>query len=361
MSFLNRVLQPPTYGYEREGVFYKPSNGEVLREFFSRMNLFADRKNWLALWGWGTSFLLIVPFFIFLFKYFTLPLALWGFIYSMIVLGTHGTIYYHRYGTHRGYVFAEGGWGAVWKFITRNLVIKIIPEETYIVSHHVHHFISEEAGDPYNVNGGWLYCFLADVTHQPVAKDLSEVEYQRMTNMVEHTGMYVNSYAQYKKWGSLCHPLFMITHFVLNWAFWYGTFYLMGGHALAVATFGWSFVWAFGVRTFNYTGHGSGKDLRQEGIDFNRKDHSINQRWPGLITGEWHNNHHLYPNGARAGFLPYQLDTAWWYIKFVSAIGAVASYRDNTADFYKNHYLPYLEKKKQSSSTGSLENAVAGT
>lgn len=346
MSFLNRILEVPRYGYERDGELIKPSVRTILGEFAHRCNFVRDRRNWLAFFGWWSSFLLIVPAIFFFTDYFSWPLALWGFVYSMVIMGTHGTIYYHRYGTHRAYTFSNTWSGRVARFVTRNLVIKIIPEETYIVSHHVHHFLSEKPGDPYNVNGGFWYCFMADVTQQPIAKDLSKEEYQRLTHMVEHTGQHINSYEMYKKWGTLCHPAFMIGHFIANWAFWAAFFYVVGGPGLAMATFAGAFFWAFGVRTFNFSGHGAGKDKRQEGIDFFQADHSINQNWPGLITGEWHNNHHLYPNGARAGFLPNQIDFAWWYIKGLSVLGLVSHYRDFKADFYKTHYEPYLAKKR---------------
>jgi stearoyl-CoA desaturase (delta-9 desaturase) len=183
------------------------------------------------------------------------------------------------------------------------------------------------------------------VNHQKIAQDLSEKDYHSLTKLLNHTGVRINSYQQYLKWGSLCHPFFTVSHFVLNWAFWYGMFYLAGGHALAIAIFGVAVIWAFGIRTFNYDGHGGGKDKRQEGIDFNRKDLSINQLWPGYAASEWHNNHHLYPNSARTGFLPYQLDLAWWFIRFYSFIGGIKSYRENKADFMKEYYEPYLSKR----------------
>jgi stearoyl-CoA desaturase (delta-9 desaturase) len=224
-------------------------------------------------------------------------------------------------------------------------VIKIVPEEVYAISHHVHHYRSEKPGDPYNVNGGWLYCFLADANHQAIARNLSEKDYRRVCGMIEHTGIRLNSYSQYLKWGSIAHPFTTLIHYILNWGFWYGTFFLIGGHALAVALFGMSGVWAIGIRTYNFEGHGKGKDQRQDGIDFNRDDLSVNQLWPGFVAGEWHNNHHLYPNGARSGFLPYQLDLAWLFIQFYSKIGGIKCYRDYKADFMRDHYLPYLAKK----------------
>jgi fatty-acid desaturase len=66
-------------------------------------------------------------------------------------------------------------------------------------------------------------------------------------------------------------------------------------YGLACAVFGSAGIWAVGVRTFNYEGHGKGEDKRRDGVDYNREDMSINQVWPGYVAGEWHNNHHLLP------------------------------------------------------------------
>ena len=341
MAFLERVLEPPSYGFVRDGKFYKPSNGEIFREFFSRLNIFKTRKNWLPFFGWASSASLAIPLVIFLTHYFSWKLAFAGFIYSMVCLGTHGTIYLHRYSTHRAYQFA----GPVWRFIVRNLVIKVIAEEIYVISHHVHHAYSEKPGDPYNAHGGFLYCFLADVNHQLIARNLSEHDYSRLSQLMAHTGVRCNTYAQYQKWGSLCSPVRTVAAFALNWAFWYGIFFLLGGHALAIALFGATGFWAFGVRTFNYEGHGRGVDKRQRGIDFNREDFSINQIWPGYVSGEWHNNHHLFANGARAGFLPYQLDLAWLFIRFYYAVGGITSYRDYKEEFLRDYYEPYLKEE----------------
>ncbi len=342
MAFLDKILDPPSYGYEHDGKLIVPSHRALFREFFHKTNIFRDKRQWVPFFSWITTLSFAIPLAYFLIYHFSFLLLFCGFIYSMVILGTHGTIWYHRYSTHRGYQFAN----PCTRFLVKNLVVKIIPDELYVVSHHVHHFKSEEPGDPYNVHGGWLYCFLADANHQPIAKDLTEEEYRRVTSLLAHTGIRMNSYKQYQRWGSVCHPLFTTLHFALNWTFWYGAFYLMGGHPLALVIFGSCGVWGIGVRTFNFDGHGAGKDKRQDGIDFNRTDHSINQLWPGLVTGEWHNNHHLYPNGARAGFLPYQLDYAWYFIWFLAQVGGVTSYRDDKADFLQKHYLPYLNRIK---------------
>ena len=350
MNFLNRVLEPPTYGFSRDGHLYVPTTREILGEFFKRLNLFKSKKNWLSVWSWFVTVSLSVPFLIFLTHYFSWPLFLLGMVYSMVFLGSHGTVYLHRFSTHRAFRFSN----SFSRFIVRNLVIKIIPEEVYVVSHYVHHLLSEKPGDPYNAHGGWLYCFLADVNHQPIARNLSQKDYSLVAKLMNQTGVHLNTYEQYRYWGSLCHPSWTILHFVLNWSFWYGLFFLLGGHALATAIFGCSVIWAFGVRTFNYDGHGGGKDKRQEGIDFNRADLSINQVWPGYVAGEWHNNHHLYPAGARSGFLPYQLDLAWEFIRFYHWIGGISSYLDYKKDFYEKFYLPYLRQKEDQEKKGKV-------
>jgi len=75
---------------------------------------------------------------------------------------------------------------------------------------------------------------------------------------------------------------------------------------------------------------------------------SINQLWPGIVAGEWHNNHHLYPRSARSGFKAHQIDFAWYYIKLMSMLGAVTTYRDSKKQFFKDHHEPYINSKKQS-------------
>jgi stearoyl-CoA desaturase (delta-9 desaturase) len=91
--------------------------------------------------------------------------------------------------------------------------------------------------------------------------------------------------------------------------------------------------WYVLVRAFNYTGHGSGHNKHVDGVDFDRSNLSINQTRPGIFSGEWHNNHHMYPDSARAGFLNYQLDLAWIYIYCMHKIGVVGRYNDSKKEF----------------------------
>jgi sn-1 stearoyl-lipid 9-desaturase len=342
MAFLDHVLQAPAYGWKDDcGNLMKPTSKEILREFFNRLNIFRSRKNWLPFLSWLKVVCLIPFLFIFIFNYFSIPMLLVMFLYSMIIMGTHGTIWHHRYCTHRAYKFRNG----FWRFVTQHLTIKVIPEEIYVISHHVHHAKSDQPGDPYNAQAGFLYCFLADVVHQPIAKNLSEADYARVKSLMKHTGVRGNTYAQYLYWGSYANPFRTVLTWVINWAFWYAVFYLIGGNALACAVFGAAGFWAVGVRTFNYEGHAKGEDKQREGTDYHDKDKSINQLWPGIVAGEWHNNHHLFPKSARSGFKPHQVDMAFCYIKLLSLVGAVSSYKDDKARFYKEHHAPYCAAK----------------
>ncbi|WP_373048754.1 fatty acid desaturase [Vulgatibacter sp.] len=333
MSFIDRVLEAPTYGWERDGKLSAPPVRELLRHTLARLNVFRDRRNWVAFssWFWSLAF---APFLlVFLTKYFSLPLLAVGLVYAMVVVGSHGTIWFHRYSTHRAYQFRH----PLVRFAVENLVPKVIINELYTISHHVHHARSEQPGDPYNAQGGFFYCFLADVNHQPIARDLSRQDYGKLQRLMSHTGVRTNSYERYLRWGSLARPLRTTLGFAASWAFWYGTFFLIGGHALATALFGCTFLWAVGIRTFNYDGHGKGKDKRKVGYDLHTGDRSINQVWPGLVAGEWHNNHHLFPRSARTGFLPSQPDGAWFFIRGLEKLGLVHRVIDDRERFLALH------------------------
>ena len=340
MAFIDKVLQVPSYGWKNEnGELSTPSVRTLYAEAFSRINIFKSKKNWLPFMSW-TVVLCLLPFFVILVtQYASWYHASITFVYGMVLMSTLGTVWLHRFCTHKAFTFSH----PIFKFITQNLVIRTVPEETYVVSHHVHHVKSDQPGDPYNSHGGFVYCMLADVNHQSIAKDLNEQEYRQATQFMTHTGVRLNSYKQYLKWGSVSSPWYTAMLLVVNWAFWYGVFFLIGGHPIACCAFSAAFFWFVLVRAFNYTGHGSGKEKHIDGIDFDRSNLSINQTRPGYFSGEWHNNHHLYPQSARSGFLPYQLDLAWVYIFVLSKLGAVASYRNDKKKFLAK-YLPPRHK-----------------
>ena len=343
-NFIDVILQEPSYGWSDEkGDLIVPTTKQLWSEAFRRINFIKSRKNWISGISWLMATLMVPFLYVFLVHYFSWWLTGAIVLYSMVIMGTHGTIWFHRYCTHKAYKFSH----PIWRFITQNLVIKTFPEEIYVVSHHVHHVYSDLPGDPYNPQGGFMYCMLSDVNHQSINKNLSEDHYNKARHFMNHTGVRLNSYKQYTRWGSLARPTYTIALWILNWSFWYTAFYLLGGHALACAMFSAAMLWFVGVRAFNYTGHGKGEAKHVDGIDFDRRNLSINQSRPGLLAGEWHNNHHLYPGSARAGFLPFQLDLAWIYIYCLHKLGLVSTYKDSKQEFLKK----YIE-------TGTSKNMI---
>lgn len=330
MAFIDNVLQVPSYGWaDKDGNLIKPTLKQLWGEAFSRINIFRTKKNWIPFINWFTAVCMVPFLYFYLAYYFSWQLLIATVVYGMVIMSTHGTIWFHRYSTHRAYTFSN----SFWRFITQNLVLRTFAEEVYVVSHHVHHLKSDKPGDPYNSYAGIMYCMLSDVNHQAIAKDMDEESYNKTRNFIAHTGVWTNSYAKYLKWGSIACPFYTVGLLLLNWAFWSGIFYLIGGPGLVCALFTGALFWFVLVRAFNYTGHGGGKVKHVEGVDFDRSNLSINQTRPGMLSGEWHNNHHLYPESARAGFLPYQLDLAWIYIFCMHKIGAVSRYKDSKKEF----------------------------
>jgi len=117
------------------------------------------------------------------------------------------------------------------------LVLKIIPEEIYVVSHHVHHAKSDTRGDPYNACDGFLYCFLADVNHQLINRNLSEADYNKASALMECVGIYRDFYKHYLKWRSIAIALTSASFILLNWVFRFTMFYMIGFKPQTIYTF----------------------------------------------------------------------------------------------------------------------------
>ncbi len=150
MSFLERVLDPPSYGYIKNGQLYVPTKSEIFFEALKRINVFSSLKNWISLFPWLTLLALSLPMYVFITEYVNIWFILIGWIYSMVIMGSFGTFWFHRYCTHRAFKFKN-----YWiMLLCKNLAIRLFPEELYVISHHVHHKLSDLPGDPYNPRSG---------------------------------------------------------------------------------------------------------------------------------------------------------------------------------------------------------------
>ena len=121
MAFIDEILQKPSYGWmDAQGVFLKPTVSQLFREAFSRINIFRTRKNWIALISWFMAACMLPMFIIFILNFLTWKTAIVLVVYAMVIMSTHGTIWFHRYCTHKSYKFSH----PFWRLITQNLVIK---------------------------------------------------------------------------------------------------------------------------------------------------------------------------------------------------------------------------------------------
>lgn len=334
MALIDEILQAPSYGWQDgDGHLSKPSNKQLLKEAVRNINVLSDKRRWMPFMSWCITLSFLPFFFCFVYFYFSLTLLFVFLFYSTVIMSTHSTIWFHRYCTHKAYTFKN----SIWRIIVQNLVIKSFPEELYVLSHHVHHAKSDRPGDPYNAGAGLMYCFLADVNHQLTAKNLTREKYYRARRLLSHTGVLTNTYGQYKKWGTITSLRYATGVCLINWVCWYGIAFFLSGHALACTLFGAAMFWMIFVRMFNYTGHGKGRCRHIEGVDFDGSNLSVNQLRPGFFAGEWHNNHHLFPGSARAGFLPYQIDIAWIFIYLMFKVNIVSSYHDSKKAFIKKY------------------------
>jgi len=262
------------------------------------------------------------------FRWIDVPLII---LYPMFALNIHSTIYLHRYSSHKAFQFSHPLFVMMFKL----LVPKIVIEESFAISHYVHHQFPDQPGDPYNPKAGWWYCFLADANHQSIARDLSREDYQKLVKLINHAQLYVNKYEQYQKWGSLSHPLIIILETIASWLLtYYFALHLLGPEITAALLAGIC-TWAFTIRTFNYKSHGSGKDKRDFTKDTDKTSNSLNQKLPGMVAGEWHSNHHVYPRSARNGFKKGELDLSFKVIQFLHKIGIINSYNDSIDEYAK--------------------------
>src|SRR3712207_4358331 len=96
-SFIDTLLQTPSYGWkDANGNLVVPTNKQLWKEAFSRINIFRTRKNWISFFSCAMVACMLPFLFLFLFKYFSWYLVIAIVVYSMPVMGTHGTIWFHR-------------------------------------------------------------------------------------------------------------------------------------------------------------------------------------------------------------------------------------------------------------------------
>ena len=85
--------------------------------------------------------------------------------------------------------------------------------------------------DPGFVAGEWHnnHHLFSTSARNGFATDLTREDYTRVCRLLARTGTPQHTYEEYSKWGTVEKPFRTFVEFMLNWAFWYGAFFLMGG------------------------------------------------------------------------------------------------------------------------------------
>jgi fatty-acid desaturase len=211
---------------------------------------------------------------------------------------------YHRLLTHRGYKTPK--WMEYVLTVCATLALEGGPI-FWVATHRIHHQHSDKEGDPHSpVDGKWWahmgWILMGKAMHHDT-KSLSR---------------YVPDLAKDKfhVWITKFHYIPMIVVGLVLLAFGgipyvlWGIFFrtVIGLHATWLVN---SATHSWGTRRFQ------------------TRDLSTNSWWVALVTwGEgWHNNHHAHPTSARHGLAWYEIDTNWYVIRAMKAVGLAKDIR----------------------------------
>ena len=207
---------------------------------------------------------------------------------------------YHRYFAHRSYrmgrvaqfVMALGGTTAAQK------------GPLWWASHHrEHHRYTDTERDPHSPRKGffwshvgWILCDKYSATERDVIRDFASYPELRWLDRHDWVGA---------------------------WALAIGCFLLGGWSGLAIGFFLSTILLWHVTFMVNSVAHLVGRRRYDTGDD------SRNNWFVALLTGGegWHNNHHCHPSSARQGDRWWELDTTWYVLRGLAAVGVVHDLR----------------------------------
>lgn len=172
----------------------------------------------------------------------------------------------------------------------------------WVAGHRMHHLHTEDPNkDPYSAQRGFWWSHMLWLFY-PRAEFFNYDSYKRFAPDLERDPFYrfLDKYFLL-----LQIPVAAVLYAMGGWSF-----VLYGVVVRAVAL--WHSTWLINSAS-HMTGYRS----------FDSDDHSRNLWWAALLTyGEgWHNNHHAYPNVAKAGWKWWEVDVTWWAIQLLQHFG----------------------------------------
>lgn len=172
----------------------------------------------------------------------------------------------------------------------------------WVAGHRLHHAHTEDVDkDPYSAKRGFWWSHMLWLVY-PRREFFNSEVYRRSAPELARDPFY--------RWLDRYHLLLQVP---------LGLFlYLLGGWSFVIygiflrSVLLWHSTWLINSATHL-------RGYRTVEVD----DNSRNLWWAALLTyGEgWHNNHHAYPNVAKAGWQWWELDMTWWSIQVLQTLG----------------------------------------
>ena len=172
----------------------------------------------------------------------------------------------------------------------------------WVAGHRLHHAHTEDnSEDPYSAKRGFWWSHMLWMLY-PYAKFFDYDQYSRYAPELVRDPVY--------QWLNRYYLLLQIPLGILLYGLGGWSFVIYGIFLRAVLL--WHSTWfinsvthLWGYRTFS------------------THDNSRNLWWAAILTyGEgWHNNHHAYPQVARAGWQWWEIDVTWWAIWLLQTLG----------------------------------------
>ncbi len=172
----------------------------------------------------------------------------------------------------------------------------------WVAGHRLHHLHTEDTEkDPYSSRRGFWWSHMLWLFY-PRAEFFNYEKYKKFAPDLDREPFY--------RWLNRYFLLLQIPVAVLLYALGGWSFIIYGVFLRAVLL--WHSTWLI-----NSASHLRGYR------HFKVNDNSRNLWWAALLTyGEgWHNNHHAYPNVAKAGLQWWEVDMTWWAIKILQTLG----------------------------------------
>jgi stearoyl-CoA desaturase (delta-9 desaturase) len=172
----------------------------------------------------------------------------------------------------------------------------------WVAGHRVHHLHTEDIDkDPYSARRGFWWSHILWLMY-PRSEFFDHNTYKQYAPDLDRDGYY--------RWLDryfilLQAPLGIVLYLLGGWSF-----VLYGLVVRAVVL--WHSTWLI-----NSASHLTGYRT------FHSSDNARNLWWAALLTyGEgWHNNHHSFPNVAKAGWKWWEIDMTWWAIQLLRSLG----------------------------------------